>query len=339
MTSAPSVPRHESLVVVLPRSDICRLMTTVDYLTAVEAAFLATAEQGAFAPSPLHLPAGSGAFHAKGAIVTGERSYAVLKFNGNFPANPHATGLPTIQGVIVLCDADDGRVLALLDSQEITLRRTAAASVLAAKHLARAEAEAMAVCGCGAQGRGHLEAFVQAFAVRRVFAWDGDADAARSFAQWAQSRFDVDAYAVASAAEAAAASDIVVTCTTARAPFLGADDIEPGTFIAAVGADDPQKNELAPALLAAAKVVADVLSQCAAVGDLHHAIEAGLLTADGVHAELAEVVAGHKSGRTDDSEITVFDSTGTAIADAASAARVYERALVRKIGSSIALGE
>jgi ornithine cyclodeaminase/alanine dehydrogenase-like protein (mu-crystallin family) len=108
--------------------------------------------------------------------------------------------------------------------------------------------------------------------------------------------------------------------------LLGPDDVRPGTFVAAVGADNPQKQELFPALMARSKVVCDSVEQCAAMGDLHHALDAGVVSQADVHAELGEIVAGHKPGRESEEEITIFDSTGMALQDVAAAAIVYEKA-------------
>jgi alanine dehydrogenase len=121
-------------------------------------------------------------------------------------------------------------------------------------------------------------------------------------------------------------SDVVITCTTSRRAFLMRDDVAPGTFIAAVGSDNPEKSEIDPALMASSKVVVDSIEQCAAFGDLHHAIAAGVMSADNVYASLGAIVAGDLSGRTSDDEITIFDSTGTAIQDVAAAVLVYKRA-------------
>jgi ornithine cyclodeaminase/alanine dehydrogenase-like protein (mu-crystallin family) len=121
-------------------------------------------------------------------------------------------------------------------------------------------------------------------------------------------------------------SDICVTCTTSRHPLLGADAVAPGTFIAAVGADHPQKQELEPGLMAKSKIVCDILEQCAGMGDLHHALNAGAVTREDVHAELGEIVAGKKIGRQSDDEIIVFDSTGMALQDVVAAAILYEKA-------------
>ena len=126
--------------------------------------------------------------------------------------------------------------------------------------------------------------------------------------------------------------------SSSRRPFLGLAHVAGGAFVAAVGADNPEKSELDPDLMAAAAVVTDVTAQCLVMGDLHHAVAAGAMTADAVRAELAEVLGGRKPGRRDDDEIVVFDSTGTAIQDVASAAVIYERALGAGAGLKLQLG-
>jgi len=133
-------------------------------------------------------------------------------------------------------------------------------------------------------------------------------------------------------------SRLCVTCTTSDQAILFRADVQPGTFVAAVGADNPHKQELDPNLMAAATVVVDLLESCAANGDLHHAIEAGVMSRDDVHAGLADLVAGRAAGRTSPDEITVFDSTGTALQDVAAAVIAYERAVATGAGLSVALG-
>jgi alanine dehydrogenase len=319
----------------LTRAEIAGLMTPADYLGAVEMAFRLSKEGRTEAPLPMAIDAlGNGAFHAKGAAMFGERKLAALKLNGNFPGNP-ARGMPTIQGVILLCDADTGAVLAIMDSIEITLRRTAAATALAAKHLARPDANTVAVVGCGAQAHAQVEALVDVLPLKRGVAFDADPDKADHFATEASGTLPFSA--ASSLREATRDAQVIVTCTTARAAFLDAGDVSPGAFIAAVGADNSGKSEIAPALIARAAVVADVLAQCLVMGDLHHAVKAGAMTADQVRAELGDLVVGAKSGRAHDDEIVIFDSTGTAIQDVASAAAVYERALERGVGAQVEL--
>ena len=300
------------------------LMGPDDYLIAVEAAFRAHAQGRTSQPMPLHIAVEEGGFHAKGAMAILDRAYVAVKVNSNFPGNP-ARGLPTIQGAALLYDAVDGRLLAILDSMEITARRTAAASVLAARYLARRDASTIAICGCGEQGRAQLEAFVREFRVARARVWDVDGAKAERFADDVRMVPGVNATAAASLRDATLDADIVVTATSSPRAFLTRDCVRPGTFIAAVGADNPHKSEIAPELMADATVVADSLEQCVAMGDLHHAIAAGLATRDSVHAELADLVGGRRAGRSRPEEITVFDSTGMAIQDVASAAVAWAR--------------
>jgi len=319
----------------LTRADIAELMTPADYLAAVEMAFSLAARGQMDAPPPMSIHGvGGGAFHAKGAALFGDRKLVAVKLNGNFPANP-GRGLPTIQGAILLCDAETGALLAIMDSIEITLRRTAAASALAAKHCARPGAETIAIVGCGAQAGAQLEALADVLPLKRGLAYDTDEAKARAFATQAHRTLAFEP--VSSLRLATARADIVVTCTTARSPFLDIDDVAPGVFIAAVGADSPHKSEIAPSLMRRAAVVTDVSAQCAIMGDLHHALKAGAMTEDQVRAELAELVAALKRGRLADNEIVVFDSTGTAIQDVASAAVVYQRALDRGVGAHMEL--
>ena len=308
----------------IDRERLATLMDLADYFEAVEGAFRAHGEGRTAQPMPLHIEVASGGFHAKGAFVALDRGYVAVKVNSNFPRNP-AKGLPTIQGAVLLYDADDGRLLAILDSMEITSRRTAAASAVAAKYLARRDAKTIAICGCGEQGRAQLAALARVRPLKWVFAWDADREKAARFAREMSATLALPVSNVTALGEATLASDIIVTATSSQAPFLAPEHVRPGTFIAAIGADNAHKSELDPALLAGSKVVVDSLEQASTMGDLHHAIVAGRATRESIYAELAEVVVGRKPGRTDDVEITIFDSTGMAIQDVASAAVAYAR--------------
>ena len=321
-------------VLILSRGEVARLMSPADYLEAVEAGFRALSEGAAEVPPPWHLAGDGGGFHGKGASLRLDSLYVALKLNGNFPGNPRTNKLPTIQGAILLFDGETGSPLAILDSIEVTLRRTAAATALAARFLARPSSKTVLVCGCGEQARPQLEALRDVLPLERGLAWDRDPARA--------SGLSCDGLAMEAAgdlAEAAREADVIVTCTTATEPFLTAEMIRLGTFIAAVGADSPHKSEIDPDLMAEALVVADSVAQCAVMGDLHHAVAAGRMSASDVHAELADLVAGTRAGRGNDDQITMFDSTGSAVQDVAVAVRLYQRARAAGIGTQIALAE
>lgn len=322
----------KAMTLLLTRREIAALMTPQDYLEAVAQGFAAATAGRAESPAPLHVALAHGGFHAKAAVLQSARAYVALKFNANMPGNPQRYGLPTIQGTILLHDGDDGQLLAVMDSGEITQRRTAAATALAARYLARPESAVLAVCGCGAQALAQIEALLAVLPLRRVLLWDLDPVPAQALRARLLASSELEVQIASELAQATHASDVIVTCTSSKQAFLGLEHVRAGCFIAAVGSDSPHKSEIEPALMAAALVVVDSLTQCLEMGDLHHAIQAGAMTAAQVHAQLGELVCTSRSGRSDPEQICLFDSTGVAVQDVASAALVYERARARGVG-------
>ena len=321
------------MTLVLSRRDVMELLSLADCIDAVEHAFRLHAEGRTLGPGVLGVHVPGGGFHVKAAGLVGERGYFAAKTNANFPDNPRRSGRPTIQGTVVLADVANGELLAVMDSASVTALRTGAATAVAARHLARRNARTATVVGAGVQGEIQLAAIAAVLPLERVRVVDADHARAESLAARAGSRPGVVVEAVKDLADALRASDVIVTCTPARRAFVGAADVRPGTFVAAVGADSQGTPELAPELVASATLVVDVLEQCAEIGELQHVLAAGLMTRDRVHAELADVVAGRRPGRTSDAEITIFDSSGTALQDVAAAAAVYQRA--RAVGRGI----
>jgi alanine dehydrogenase len=323
---------------VLTRKDVAGLLTLADCIDAVERAFCLHGEGRAPAPGVLGVHATGGGFHIKAGTLPLSRNYFAAKTNANFPGNP-ARGLPTIQGLVLLFDADNGRLLAAMDSIELTILRTGAATAVAAKYLAREDSRVAMICGCGIQGRVQLRAIKHICPIEKAFVWDIRKNAATNFATEMAGELGIAIEPANDPAEALRQSDILVTCTPAKRYFIHEREVPAGMFIAAVGADNEDKQELDPALLAPRnKVVADVREQCAAIGDLHHAIAAGMATAGGIHAELGEVVCGNKAGRSSVEEVTIFDSTGMALQDVAAAAVVYERAVAMEKGLAVNFG-
>ncbi|MBN9489629.1 MAG: ornithine cyclodeaminase family protein [Alphaproteobacteria bacterium] len=324
-------------LLILSRADVTRLMDFPAYIEAVEAGFRAAAAGRALVPPATGFDVPGGAYHAKAAaLLDGPGGIVAVKLNANYPSNPSAHGLPTIQGVIYLADADDGRPLALMDSIEITINRTGAATALAARYLARPDARVATICGAGVQGRIQSRAVAQAIGLERLHVWDIRIAAAQALADELSKELALDvrpAYDLAVARH----SDVIVTCTSSRQAFLTPDLVRPGTFVAAVGADNPDKQEIDPALFALATVVVDSLEQCAEIGDLHHALVRGAICHGQVQASLAELVTGSKPGRRDACEITLFDSTGLGLQDVAAAVVAYRRALEAGIGQCVTI--
>ncbi|PYN07760.1 MAG: hypothetical protein DME02_10550 [Candidatus Rokuibacteriota bacterium] len=299
------------MMLALSRRDVLELLPLSDCIAAVERAFRLHAEQQTFGPGVLGVSAGAGSVHVKVAGLRGERSYVAAKVNANFPDNPRRHGLPTIQGTVMLADAETGRPLAVMDSASVTALRTGAATAVAAKFLARRDARTATIVGCGAQGETQLAALAAVLPLQRAWVLDSDHARAEAFA-------------------ARAATDLGFAVEAAK-------DLH--SAVRGTGADNRGKQELEPALVASATLVVDVLEQCAEIGELQHALAAGLLTREGVHAELGDVVTGRRPGRTRDDEITIFDSSGTALQDVAAAVVVYESARATGRGTEVRLDD
>jgi alanine dehydrogenase len=326
-------------VLLLTRRDVADLLDLGTCISAVEQAFRLHGEGKGGAPGMMGVHVTGGGFHIKAGVLALGRPYFAAKVNANFPGNPARHGLPTIQGVIVLADAERGTPLAVIESGEITALRTAAATAVAVKYLARPDARTAAIVGCGVQGAVQLRAVHAIRPLEGAVACDVDAARVDRFARALSAELRIGVRAERDVAVAAGQCDIVVTCTPSRAPLLGLRDVREGTLVAGVGADHPEKQELEPGLLAASTIVVDVLEQAATMGDLHHAIAAGAVSRADVHAELGEIVAGTKPGRRTPAERIVFDSTGMALQDVAAAAAVYERACAVGRGRAVTLDD
>jgi ornithine cyclodeaminase/alanine dehydrogenase len=319
-------------MLLLSRKDIASLLTFDDYVRIVEDAFRLHAQGAAFEPALAHVDAIDGEFHIKAGGLRQPFPYFGVKMNGGFFKNHQRFGLPNIQGLILLSQADNGVPLAVMDSIEVTIQRTGAATAVAAKYLARPDSKVATICGCGNQGKIQLRALKHALPLEKAHVWSPFAQEAERFAAAMTELLTMDVAPAPDLPTALGQSDVCVTCTPSRSPFIRRDWIPPGMFIAAVGADSPDKQELDADLVAACTVVADLRAQSAAVGEAHHAIRAGLMTAAAIHAELGEIIAGLAAGRISDAQRIVFDSTGTALQDVAAAAAVYERARALEIG-------
>ena len=327
-----------SATLLLTRSDVVSLLDYDTCISAVEEAFLASATGRVLTPAICGTHVTNGGFHVKTAGLIGDTTVYALKVNANFPGNRERTGLPTIQGLITLHDAVDGRVLAVMDSIRITEMRTAAATAVAAKYLAREDSRTATIIGCGVQGRSQLRALTRVRDIEKVFAFDHNTKTAEHYRDEMSAELGIGVDLPEDYRAASRLSDIIITCTPAARPVLGKGDVSAGCFVGAVGADSDTKHEIEPALLAASTVVADILEQSATMGDVRHAIASGAMTRDDVYAELADIVSGAKPGRTSADQIIVFDSTGTALEDVAAAAIVYERAMESGIGDRIDFG-
>lgn len=268
-----------------------------------------------------------GKIHVKAGLSPATHRYFAAKVNANFPGNP-GQGLLTIQGLLVLVSAENGQPLAILQSGVLTGIRTAAASAMAAHYGARDQAKSLAVVGCGAQALFQINAMLGVRDIEKIALFDIDPDRAHGLR--GQIDFDGDVLVSPSLGEVVRDADICVTCTTASKPFLSRSMVKEGCFIAAVGADNPDKNEIAADLFRETNLIVDDAAQCAKSGDLAHAIRAGFKADKPI--TLAELASGSRAARKHEGDIVLFDSTGVGVQDVAAAAAVYERAITHGVG-------
>jgi alanine dehydrogenase len=320
-------------VLLLDKPTVSSAVDLEELINAVESAFAAHARGLALESKLVHVNADNGEFHIKtGGIRTVGNTYFVCKVGAGFFSNRSLWGLPNIIGLIVLCDGTTGVPLAVMDSSIVTSLRTGAATAVAAKYLARSDSKVALVCGAGVQAEIQLRSLSRVLPLKHARVWArGDS---RDFSLRMTSELGIPVESAADLGEAARNSDVIVTCTPARTWFLNRNDVRQGTFVAAVGADSPGKQELDPRLLSSSLVICDIIDQCIHVGELQHAAGAGLSAGESVLGTLGDVIIGKAPARRTSSETIIFDSTGTAVQDAAAAALIYERCRARGIGQT-----
>ncbi len=299
----------------LSKEDVRGLLDMPAVIQAVEQALGDYAKGIARMPHKIYLDTESGDFRAMPAYLPGA---AGMKWVCAYPGNP-AKGLPTVMATIIYSDPDNGYPLAIMDATDITAYRTGATAAIASRYLARPDSSTLGIIGAGQQAYTQLMAHAELFPLKTIKVFDTSPSALERFIE------SFPGIQTCSLEEVAAA-DIVCTLTTMREPLLKRRWIRPGTHINAVGADASGKQELEPSLLNDAVVVVDDLKQASAAGEINVPLSQGLFKAEQIYATLGELVVGKKPGRTDRNAITIFDSTGLAIEDVATAKLIYKRA-------------
>jgi alanine dehydrogenase len=249
------------------------------------------------------------------------------------PANP-GQGLPTVMAVVILNSPKTGAPIAMMGGTHLTNMRTGAAGAVAAKYLAREGSRTVGLVGAGAQARTQLLGLAKTFDIDTVKVADVSLDRCRALEKNCRTFLDVE-YGLSTDAKEVCDVDILVTTTPSRKPLVKEEWINEGIHINAIGADAKGKEELDPAILGKSKVVVDDIAQASHSGEVNVPLTKGLFSTEDIYASVGEVVAGKVPGRTDDDEITVFDSTGLAIQDVATATRVHQKALEMGIGTKL----
>jgi ornithine cyclodeaminase/alanine dehydrogenase-like protein (mu-crystallin family) len=267
------------------------------------------------------------------AYLPGSELFGV-KVVSLFRDNP-AAGLPLIQAVVLVCDGRNGRPVAVMDGERLTALRTGAASGLATDLLARRDATVVAVFGAGTQGRTQLEAVCAVRPITQAYVFDRDRARADAFCREMRDKLSLP-IGVADSPAVLRAADIVCTVTTSPTPVFAHEDLKPGVHINAIGAYKPAEREIPAATVCASKLVVDQREACLSEpGDIVIPLQEGLIRPDHIYAEIGEIAAGLKRGRTSDSEITLFKSVGNAVQDLAAAAEILANAQRLGLGTEV----
>jgi alanine dehydrogenase len=325
-------------VLLLSEQEIAELLSIEEVMEVVEDAFREKALGYVQMPPKVYLNFSkyNGDVRAMPAYL--ERlNVASVKIVNSHPENPKNFCLPTVSATILLLDPRNGSLLSIMGGNNITAIRTAAAGGIAAKYLARRNSKTASFIGTGVQAKAQLLALLAVFPeLEEIRACDLSIDAAESFAAYAESEAAQSRILVVENETAAVKeADIVVTTTPSKKPLVFESMVSEGTHFNCIGADAPLKEELDPAILKKAKVVVDDWEQASHSGEINVPFSKGVLSKKDVWAELGDIVAGTKAGRVSNEEITVFDSTGLAIQDAATVELVYKKATSREIGCFI----
>ncbi len=314
-----------------------RISLDLQSIECIEQAFESLATKAVVMPPIMRLDIldNNGEIDVKTAYIPGLDSLAI-KISPGFFDNPKL-GLPSVNGLMVVFSTRTGLVEALLlDNGFLTDVRTAAAGAIAAKHLSRANSKHAAIIGAGVQAALQLEALTFVRDIESATIWARDFEKAKKAANQIKNKLGLDIFPCQTVFDATKKADIIVTTTPSTKPLLNLNDIKPGQHITAMGADAEHKNEVDPNIIADPRVnyFCDHLSQTQNLGELHHAIAKGLISASHEYPEIGQVIALQKPARESENEITFCDLTGTGIQDTAIATLAYRLCLKHQIGTN-----
>lgn len=327
---------HE--ITILTEQDLRAVVALdIEAVNMIENAFAQLSEGGVIMPPILSMAMEecNGEVDIKTAYVPGLDGFAIKVSTGFF--NNPALGLASLSGMMTLLDSTTGMVKAvMLDNGYLTDIRTAAAGAVAAKHLARQDAQTVGVLGAGLQARLQIKALKLVRDFSHVRIWARNSAKAHAYADEMAKDLGIDVTISASVSDVIEGSEIVVTTTPAHAPLIETSMLHSGLHITAMGSDASEKNEIHPAAIAAADLyVPDRQSQAALLGELHHAVSAGVVSNAAVFAELGEIITKRKPGRTHADQITIVDLTGTGIQDTAIADLAFNKCHAKGAGTII----
>ncbi|MFW6119066.1 MAG: ornithine cyclodeaminase family protein [Planctomycetota bacterium] len=310
----------------LKGSDVQAVLNIRDAIGAVEEVFRAYGEGRVQMPPKPYLDFGEGDLRCMPAYCE-EVGLATVK---NVNSHPNNMDLPTVMATVTVFEPRTGFALAIMDGTYLTAMRTGAAGGVAASHLARPDSRVAGFVGAGRQAETQLAALLEVLpGLEQALFYDVDEGRATGLAARVKGN-DLLRAAACTLEEAVRKADVLVTTTPVRDPLVRREWVQPGTHINAIGADAPGKQELEREVLGDARVVVDNWEQASHGGEINVAVTSGLMAREDIYADIGQIVAGKKEGRTSEGQITVFDSTGLAIQDLACAAHVYRQVMARK---------
>ena len=322
----------------LTQDEVKSILDMKSTLEAVESAFREMGNENIEMPARVYLHFDKGVLIAMPAYMPGLDA-AGTKLVTVHPGNKQAYGLPAVNARIVLNSPENGLPLAIMDGTYVTALRTGAAGATGIKYLSREDSKEVGLCGLGVQGRSQLMGLMEVRpGVEKIKVYDIVPEAKKAFVDEMNEKYSgVKFVPVDSAKEAAEGSDIVITCTPSPEPFIDGAWLKKGCHVSAIGADTGAKRELMTSVIERCdKLVVDFIPQAFVTGDFRIPKEEGVITEEDIYAELGQIVAGKKEGRTSPDEVTLFKATGLAIQDVGTAHKVYQLAKEKGIGITLA---
>lgn len=326
----------QDIMLVLSERDVRNLLEIEALIDVLERAHVEFSTGKAVMPVRLVMPLRE----IQGRITAmpgylGDSNALGMKVVTAFQENPRR-GLPAILAAIHLYDTETGKLAAIMDGTYITAMRTACVSAMATKALANSETPILGILGAGVQAASHIRALCKIRSVGQIKVYSPSGKSALKLKEEFEPALRAKIENVSRAEDAVRGADLLVTATTAKNPVISANWLKPGVHINAVGSHRPDYREIDAATMKGAKVFVDsreaIMAEC---GDVLLAIKDGAITADHASAEIGELLAGRKAGRTNPKEITLYKSVGIAIQDVAAARLVYQKALREKIGTKV----
>lgn len=319
----------------LNRDQVGRLICMKEVIETVEEAYKAFNSGQVIQPpyNCIHLPPPRGEIDFKLGYCESNEMISMKASSGGFPNNPTEHGVPSGMGTILLFDARSCALVCVMDGSLLTGLRTGAAGAVSVKVLARKNARKVTSIGTGHQARMQIRAIQEVMKIEEIHAWDHHPETLARYKADIEREFGIPVVMAPTKQEAVEQADILITTTRGKGSVVEAAWVQPGTHIVAIGTDTQGKQEFEPEIFRNAKIVNDSVAQCIEKGETWHPLHHHIITEADIHGELGEILLGKKPGRESDEEITIFDSTGMAIQDNTTSAKIYRNAIENNTGT------